>query len=153
MQLARGLVLRRNRVGDYISISGVAMIRPHAGIDISKAKYRDKNGSRITTRPRPNHWLPLHRYASEHAVDWSPNTASHWYFEEWKPRIPTYGCQCEQHWKELENQYPPDFSSPQAFFEWGWARHDDVSRLHSHRPRLTLEQAYELFWPDYSFGV
>jgi len=120
---------------------------PHRGLDISRAKFRGDIPQR-TESPKVNHWLPLHRYAVEHVSDWNPCLASRWYFEEWKPRIPTYGCACEKHWKELTEDHPPDFSSPQAFFEWGYWRHDDVSRLHSKRPQISLEQAYAMYWPS-----
>jgi len=138
------------------------MNKQNKGIDISKAKYRDKTKSRglgdtvakvikipqRIDKPKLNHWLPLHRYGPEHVSEWNPCLASRWYFEEWKPRIPSYGCACEKHWKDLTEKYPPDFSSPKAFFEWGWARHNDVSTNHSHRPTIALEQAYLMYWSD-----
>lgn len=95
---------------------------------------------------RENHWLPLHRYAVEHAENWCPTKAEKWYRREWKPRIPNYGCSCVSHWKDLEAKNPPDFTSPQAFFEWGWARHNDVSEQHSKKPTITLDDAYAIYW-------
>jgi hypothetical protein len=90
--------------------------------------------------PAYNHWLPLHRYPFEHYKD--AESAKHWYYSEWLPKVPSIGCSCQSHWKDLTEKHPPDFSSPEAMFEWGWARHDDVSREHSNRPRITLEEAY-----------
>lgn len=96
-----------------------------------------------------NHWLPLHRYAPKHAGDWNADKAEDWYNRTWKPNIPSGSCNCGEHWRELESKYPPDFSSAKAFFEWGWERHNDVSRLHSHRPQITLDEAYKLFWSSF----
>lgn len=94
-------------------------------------------------------WGLLHSYSPTNSSKWNAATARQWYQDEWKPLIP--GCgECRQHWAELEAKFPPDFSSPQAFFRWAWARHDDVSRIHSLRRRITLEQAYLLFWPGTS---
>ncbi len=98
-------------------------------------------------------WDSLHRYAYEHRNDWDATTAERWYLIRWMRTVPKYKpdgapCGCQTHWAELTKQFPPDFSTPQAFFEWGWARHDDVSRLHSKRPRITLEEAYAIYWPQ-----
>jgi len=87
-----------------------------------------------------NHWQPLHRYQYK-----DPESAKRWYYNEWLPKIPSYGCNCESHWKDLTEKYPPDFSSQKAFFEWGWARHNDVSREHSKKPQISLEEAYQIY--------
>jgi len=97
-------------------------------------------------------WLALHRYAVEHCNDWDEVTAERWYLIRWLRTVPKYkpdgaSCGCQTHWAELTKQYPPDFSSPIAFFEWAWARHNDVSTMHSHRPTISLAEAYQLYWP------
>ncbi len=96
-----------------------------------------------------NAWGTLHSYAPDNVSQWNSAIARQWYQDVWKPLIPSCG-ECRQHWEELTKQYPPDFSSPQAFFKWTWARHDDVSRLHSLRPRISLDQAYALYWPRFN---
>lgn len=96
-----------------------------------------------------NHWLPLHKYAPEHASSWNPDLAKKWYHETWLPRVPSIGCSCKSHWSDLTTKQPPDFSSAKAFFEWGWARHDDVSRLHSKAARISLEECYLTHWNLY----
>jgi hypothetical protein len=92
-------------------------------------------------------WGILHYYAPKNATKWNPQVAQQWYAIEWLPMIPSCG-ECRVHWAELTRQHPPDFSTPRAFFEWSWARHNDVSINHSHRPTITLEQAYAMYWPN-----
>ena len=91
-------------------------------------------------------WLRLHKFAPENAANWDARTARRWYCRVWLPTVPRYGCKCQEHWRELTKKFPPDFSSPKAFFEWGWARHNDVSITHSKKPTITLEQAYAMYW-------
>jgi len=119
---------------------------PHRGIDISCATFRCDIPV-LQSRPRNNHWKPLHLYPLIRQYDWNPCWANRWYYETWKPNIPPYGCRCKENWQELEDKYPPDFSSPENFFRWGWERHNDVSRLHSKKPTITFEEAYKL-WKD-----
>lgn len=95
----------------------------------------------------PNAWKPAHEYAPKNQHIWNIENAKQWYSNIWKPTIPRCG-KCREHWSELEKQYPPDFSTPRAFFEWFWARHNDVSRLHSKKPTITLEKAYSIYWPS-----
>ncbi len=102
--------------------------------------------TRESALPRMTAWGLLHSYAPTNATKWNPATARQWYDTEWTQLIPSCG-ECRVHWAELTDKYPPDFSSPEAFFEWGYWRHDDVSRLHSKRPRITLEEAYAIYWP------
>jgi len=90
-------------------------------------------------------WQALHSYAPTNATKWNPATARQWYDTEWTQLIPSCG-ECRQHWAELTKQHPPDFSSARAFFEWAWARHNDVSTMHSKRPTITLEEAYTVYW-------
>jgi hypothetical protein len=40
----------------------------------------------------------------------------------------------------MEANYPPDFSSPESFFKWGWARHNDVN-LRLGKPKFPYEDA------------
>lgn len=95
-----------------------------------------------------NHWPPLHRYGPMNSRNWDSATAEKWYNQIWLPKVPNIGCSCQPHWAELTKRHPPDFSSAKAFFEWGWSRHDDVSRMHSKRPLITLSQAYEMYYED-----
>ena len=72
-------------------------------------------------------WASLHRYTK--SGTWNAEAAKCWYFEWWRPRIPEYGCRCRRHWLDLETKFPPDFSSEEAFFIWGFERHNDANRL------------------------
>jgi hypothetical protein len=101
---------------------------------------------------KENHWLPLHRYAPDNAHDWQPMAAMRFY-NTWQANIPQYlpageTCGCKSHWIELTSrpENAPVFSTAKEFFEWGVARHDDVSRLHSGAKRFSLEEAYQIHW-------
>jgi hypothetical protein len=92
-----------------------------------------------------DHWNELHRY-----VFTTPESCEAFYID-WTIRIPNLGCDCMAHWSELTSIKPPDFSSSKAFFEWGWARHNDVNqRLHAvdgnHLP-FSLDDAYAMHYP------
>jgi hypothetical protein len=97
-----------------------------------------------------NPWIPLHKYAVEHQDDWDPVKAKRWYKCLWLPTVPRFtpdgaACGCVTHWQELTEENPPDFSSSEAFFAWTVDRHNDVSRLYSHKQTITLEEAIVLY--------
>jgi glycosyltransferase involved in cell wall biosynthesis len=100
--------------------------------------------------PECNPWDSLHSYAVQHRDDWDATTAERWYLIKWVRTVPKYKpdgatCGCQTHWAELTKEFPPDFSSPEAFERWAFDRHDDVSRLHSGARRITWEQSQRLW--------
>ncbi len=72
-------------------------------------------------------WKALHTYSQE--AKWNPAVARDWYYSSWRPIIPQFGCQCRRHWRNLELEHPPDFSTEERFILWGFERHNDVNRL------------------------
>jgi len=135
-------VFRCLRCGSIVSVSdgtSAAAYRPVTGGETKSLSIKASTY---------NHWMPLHKYAPEHSTDWIPEMAEKWYLEIWIPKVPSIGCSCQSHWKGLTANHPPDFSSAKAFFEWGWARHNEVSDLHSHRPTISLEEAYSIYWVE-----
>lgn len=70
-------------------------------------------------------WRELHSYTNNH---WDPAAAQSW-LALWVARIPSFGCSCAQHFREIYDKRPPDFSSPEAFYRWGIAVHNDVNEL------------------------
>ena len=72
----------------------------------------------------PKAWLALHSYKQE--GEWNPAKAQSFYLQ-WLKTIPSYGCSCASEWASITKANPPVFSSDEAFFEWGWARHNDVN--------------------------
>lgn len=129
-----------------ISTSPVTMKCPACGSVITARGGTANPIKSITELSTANAWQSLHSYAPTNASKWNPATARQWYESEWTQMIPSCG-ECRVHWAELTKQHPPDFSSARAFFEWTWARHNDVSTNHSHRPTITLEEAYRIYWP------
>jgi len=93
-------------------------------------------------------WSQIHGYAATHSNAWNPDATKSFY-ETWVSHVPRRGCQCNQHWSSLTKTNPPDFSSPKAFFEWAWLLHDLVSKHHSKAKRISLAEAYALYWPTH----
>lgn len=94
-------------------------------------------------KPLVNHWISLHRYAVDNANNWDAEAAKAW-FDTWCEGIPEYSCNCKAKWSLIVESRPPVFDSPQSFFKWTWARHNDVSATIG-KPPITLEQAVELY--------
>jgi hypothetical protein len=82
-------------------------------------------------------WRELH---TMHLGDWGTVRER---YENWKTRIPSFGCSCNEHFKKMEANYPPDFSSPEAFFRWGWMRHNDVN-LRLGKSKFSYEDALRI---------
>lgn len=78
-------------------------------------------------------WAELHARAFN-AADLSSERE---WLEKFAQRVP---CgECRRHWRELVKLHPPDLSSPDAYFAWTVARHNDVSRRLG-KPEWTVEQ-------------
>jgi hypothetical protein len=69
-------------------------------------------------------WHALHNYSQ---TEWNPIVACKW-FDSWMQTIPTYGCGCRRHWKEIVNTMPPDFSTLETFQSWAIDAHNQVNR-------------------------
>jgi hypothetical protein len=85
-------------------------------------------------------WLFLHRYRGCDPV----------FFEMWQYFIPAQ-CSCQEDFKAIITIHPPDFSSPEAFFEWGVMIHNEVN-IKLGKPTFTLEEAKLLYRPDITWG-
>lgn len=70
-------------------------------------------------------WHELHGYTNK---PWDIAEAKSW-LALWVAKIPSFGCSCAQHFREIYDKRPPDFSSPEAFYRWGVAVHNDVNKL------------------------
>lgn len=84
------------------------------------------------------HWLDLHQFSSI-ATDNQWRSVSEW-FAKWQAIIPNVDCSCRKHWAKLVANFPPDFSSRQAFFRWTVDAHNLVNQMLG-KPELTYEQA------------
>ena len=61
----------------------------------------------------------------------------------WQYLIPAR-CDCKDGYQKIIEEYPPDFSSPDAFFAWGVALHNAVNRKLG-KPELTIEEARKIW--------
>jgi hypothetical protein len=71
----------------------------------------------------------------------------------WERIIPTGRCNCKEGYREILKNYPPDFTSPDAFFWWGIQLHNAVNaKINSERGEsrklYTLEEAYSEWRQD-----
>jgi hypothetical protein len=79
-------------------------------------------------------WLSLHSYEG----------CDEAWLLEWEKTIPSAGCGCHSGYLLLKEEFPPDFSSSDAFFAWGVALHNGVNRKLG-KQELSLEEA-RLLW-------
>lgn len=86
---------------------------------------------------KPNAWTFLHRY----------NGCDPEWLKKWEGIIPRGRCDCKTGYLEILKDYPPDFSSPEAFFAWGVELHNAVNRKLG-KPEMTLDDAYKLWRGD-----
>lgn len=84
-------------------------------------------------------WRELHLYTQEQ--EWNPSQAKAWYMA-WRKRIPSFGCKCKEHWGNIENKLPPDYSSEEAFFTWSVEAHNAVNKK-LNKPIYSVEMAQE----------
>ncbi len=91
----------------------------------------------------PNAWDVIHQRLARAIINgqWDAATEQAWYRSEWLPAIPHCGA-CLTHWEALTTQHPIDWSTAETAFNSFWFLHNEVSRLHSGQPTLTLEEAF-----------
>jgi len=61
----------------------------------------------------------------------------------WQYLIPQR-CDCKEGYQKILEQFPPDFTSPDAFFAWGVSLHNAVNRKLG-KPEITIDQAYAIW--------
>ena len=91
--------------------------------------------------------MQLVYYSSEIVKGVPPWTRLHSYrwcdpvwLAEWELSIPGYGCQCRRDYALYKASTPPDFSSPEALWLWGFNLHNWVNRKLG-KPELTVDEA------------
>lgn len=52
------------------------------------------------------------------------NPTEQWFYREWLPTVPAYGCKCREHFNKLLASYPPDFDD---FATWAVFIHNKVN--------------------------
>ena len=91
-----------------------------------KEKQRKAAAERLLVKFRQL-WYELHQYPTENKQAWNPTAAKKW-LNLWEAKVPNSGCSCKQHWEELKKDFTPDFSSPQVFYNWTVAAHNQVNK-------------------------
>ena len=61
----------------------------------------------------------------------------------WQYLIPAR-CDCKDGYQQILGEMPPDFSTPEAFFQWGVALHNAVNRKLG-KPELTYDEALSIW--------
>ena len=93
-------------------------------------------------KPPPNAWIALHNYTGRDPV---------WH-AEWELTIPNYGCSCRKDYAEYKADNPPDFTSPHAYWLWGYNLHNWVNRKLG-KSELTVEEAKAIWRRDDGLDV
>lgn len=78
-------------------------------------------------------WRALHSKGlsirQEYLSDFEACEIREW-LSRWEEGIPNWGgCACRQHYFEIKQSLPPDFSSGRSFYEWGVSVHNSVNQL------------------------
>lgn len=79
-------------------------------------------------------WAELHAYAGNYPVsptDADRAKATEW-IEQWRKRVPNYGCGCRDHASRFMHAWPPDLSSRTALIRYTECFHDWVNRRIGH---------------------
>ena len=83
---------------------------------------------------RSNPWTPLHNGTVVDALS----------LANWELQIPHYGCQCKKDYAIYKAENPPDFSSPEALWLWGFNLHNWVNAKLG-KPELTIDEARKIW--------
>lgn len=100
------------------------------GLPIDPSSSQNPNARAATLPP----WSRLH-------LERNPTEE---FFADWKRYIPSQGCMCASNFAEIEEELPPDFTSPEAFFARGIEWHNRVNRKLGYQ-EITLNQALMLW--------
>lgn len=91
-------------------------------------------------------WKELHLRCLNH----SPGKNDiHWLHTVWIPKIPRYSsngsqCKCREDWYKWYSQNPPNFSTPESYFDWSVRAHNSVN-IKLNKPLLSLDEAKKLY--------
>lgn len=77
-----------------------------------------------------------------HSYKWQSEEETRKWFDGWCAGIPCGSCKHD--WFIIIRNFPPDFSSAQAFFEWSVAAHNLVNKKLD-KPELSLEEAIKIW--------
>lgn len=116
---------------------------PDIGKKIDISTLASGLNGRITTfysiqqTPIKNPWIALHDGTVRDAIS----------LANWELKIPQYGCQCKKDYAIYKAESPPDFSSPEALWLWGFNLHNWVNRKLG-KPEITIEEARKIWSRD-----
>lgn len=90
----------------------------HVSVESRQAHQRKIDKRHALTRRL---WAELHAYVCNDA------TAGEQWLDKWLRKVPNFGCKCADHFREIMQRLPPDFSSPAAFHAWSIDAHNAVN--------------------------
>lgn len=99
-----------------------------------------QDGPIVITIPipkQPSHWPWLHN------GKWSTEEE----LAEWEKGIPSYGCDCVNHWKTWKAANPPPYGNAEKCFAWGVVAHNFVNAK-LERPTWSIEEALAHWLPE-----
>lgn len=74
-------------------------------------------------------WKELHEYTEKYPDKpelFQREMAYEW-LARWSERVPSFGCDCRNKWKEIIKKLPPDLSCRKAFVKWAIEAHNRVN--------------------------
>lgn len=95
-------------------------------------------------------WRELHCYTGQPTE--SSISDMDWLIRCWQPMIPRFGCRCEEFYFDYVRDHPPDFSSPESIFAWGFDLHNAVNRKLL-RPEVTFASAWQRWRPHLAWDI
>jgi glycosyltransferase involved in cell wall biosynthesis len=98
-------------------------------------------------RTPPNLWSLIHQRHADAIKSgiWDEQVERKYHDIDWKYRIPMYGCNCQQHYADVERSISVDWSTAESAFRGMWERHNYVSEHHAGRPTISYEQSHRLW--------
>jgi hypothetical protein len=91
----------------------------------------------IVSKGRANPWTPIHDGTVRDAES----------LAKWELLIPAYGCKCRKDYMAYKAENPPDLSSVESIWLWGFHLHNWVNRKLG-KLEITIEEAYSIWRKD-----
>lgn len=93
-----------------------------------------KSNESFVIKCATNPWIGLHDGTVRDAIS----------LAEWELQIPQYGCACRKDYMAYKAENPPDFSSAESIWLWGFNLHNWVNRKLG-KPEITIDRAYAIW--------
>lgn len=122
---------------NHIRVKTIHVVQGTPGVTTYSTSMTHKGSARKLIEAGNSAWTEKHSYAGNDEA---------WH-NRWESTIPNYGCSCRKDYAEYKAANPPDFSSPTAYWLWGYNLHNYVNRKLG-KTELTIEEAKAIWRRD-----